>query len=194
MNFNRMNKYRKIPVEVEAIQFTDKTKDRVYNWAKSIQGNVFHDWDDFGSASLFVPKIEDFVQRGFDGIALVVNDRSFTLESSSFPDWLPEQLEMISAYLTDPGFRDELDVKLPSVVANVYSDQEASPIAAISQGLREALAPGGVRSMPPREQMAGLRSRDFEALLKPVVTAAPLEVTLVGDLDEKTAVRSGRRP
>lgn len=123
-----------------------------------------------------------------ENIALVVNDRSFTLESSSFPDWLPEQLEMISAYLTDPGFRDELDVKLPSVVANVYSDQEASPIAAISQGLREALAPGGVRSMPPREQMAGLRSRDFEALLKPVVTAAPLEVTLVGDLDEKTAV------
>jgi len=38
--------------------------------------DVFHDWDDFGSASLFVPKIEDFVQRGFDGIALVVNDPS----------------------------------------------------------------------------------------------------------------------
>lgn len=123
-----------------------------------------------------------------ESIALTVNDRSFTLESSSFPDWLPEQLEVMAAYLTDPGFRDELDVKLPSVVANVYSDQEASPIAAISQGLREAATPGGVRSMPPRERMAELRSRDFEALLKPVVTTAPLEVTLVGDVDEKTAV------
>ncbi len=123
-----------------------------------------------------------------ESIALTVNDRSFTLESSSFPDWLPEQLELIAAYLTDPGFRNELDVKLPSVVANVYSDQEASPIAAISQGLRETLAPGGIGGMPPRAQIAGLRSRDFEALLKPVVTTAPLEVTLVGDLDEKTAI------
>ena len=123
-----------------------------------------------------------------ESIALTVNDRSFTLESSSFPDWLPEQLEVMAAYLTDPGFRDELDVKLPSVVANVYSDQEASPIAALSQGLQEAVTPGGVRSMPPRAQMADLRSRDFEALLRPVVTASPLEVTLVGDLDEKAAV------
>lgn len=121
-----------------------------------------------------------------ESIALTVNDRSFTLESSSFPDWLPEQLEVMAAYLTDPGFRDELDVKLPSVVANVYSDQEASPIAAISQGLREVAAPGGVRTMPPR--MTELRSRDFEALLKPVLANAPLEVTLVGDVDEKTAV------
>lgn len=121
-------------------------------------------------------------------IALSVNDRSFTLGSSSFPDWLPIQLEVIAAYLTDPGFRDELDVKLPSLVANIYSDQEASPIAAISQGLREAVALGGARSMPPRDHLAALRSRDFQALLKPVVTTAPLEVTLVGDLDEKTAV------
>ncbi|MDP3595092.1 pitrilysin family protein [Phenylobacterium sp.] len=125
-----------------------------------------------------------------ENLALNVNDRSFTLESSSFPDWVPIQLELIAAYLTDPGFRDELDVKLPSVVANAYSDLEASPVAAISQGMRKAVAPGGVRSMPPREQMGALRSRDFEALLKPVVTAAALEVTLVGDLDEKTAIEA----
>jgi len=58
MNFNRMNKYRKIPVEVEAIQFTDKTKDRVYNWAKSIQGNVFHDWDEYKKPILKIPTLE----------------------------------------------------------------------------------------------------------------------------------------
>lgn len=128
------------------------------------------------------------VDGPLENIALEVNDRSFTLESSSFPEWLPIQLEVIAAYLTDPGFRDELDVKLPSVVANAYSEVEASPISAVSEELRKLAGPGGVRSKPPRERMASLRSHDFEALLKPVVTTSPLEVTLVGDVDEKTAV------
>lgn len=37
--------YRKVAVTVKAVQFTDKNKDSVYNWAKSIQGNVYHDFD-----------------------------------------------------------------------------------------------------------------------------------------------------
>lgn len=123
-------------------------------------------------------------------IALMVNNRSFSLESSLFTDWLLIQLELASAYLTDPGFRDDLDVKLPSVIANIYGEREASPIAAISQGLRETATPAGVRSMPPRDQLAALRSRDFDALLRPIATTSPLEVTLVGDLDEKTAVEA----
>ncbi len=121
-------------------------------------------------------------------IDLVMNNRSFALESDAFPDWLGTQFRVMAAYLTDPGFRDELDVKLPSVVANVYRDEEASPVQAIYQGLREAVAPGGPRSRPPRAELAALRSRDFEGLLRTAVTSSPLEVTLVGDIDEPTAV------
>lgn len=33
-------KYRKKPVEVEAMQFTDESKERVYRWASSLQMNV----------------------------------------------------------------------------------------------------------------------------------------------------------
>ena len=36
----------------------------------------------------------------------------------------------------------------------------------------------------------GLRSADFERLLKPVITSAPLEVTVVGDIDEARAVQA----
>ena len=36
-----MAKYRKKPVVIEAVQFTDETKDRVYHWASEKQGNVY---------------------------------------------------------------------------------------------------------------------------------------------------------
>lgn len=52
-----MGKFRKIPVEIEAVRFTNETKDSVYNWAKSIQGNVYHDFKD-GKPILKIPTLE----------------------------------------------------------------------------------------------------------------------------------------
>lgn len=39
-------KYLSKQIEVEAVQFTDKTKDRVLSWAQQIQQNVSHGWED----------------------------------------------------------------------------------------------------------------------------------------------------
>ena len=41
-----MGMYRKKPAVIEAVQFTDETKDRVYNWAAEKQNNVYHGWDE----------------------------------------------------------------------------------------------------------------------------------------------------
>ena len=38
--------YRKKPIEVEAMQFTDEMKNRVFSWASQIQGNIFPDFKD----------------------------------------------------------------------------------------------------------------------------------------------------
>lgn len=50
--------YRKVAVTVKAVQFTSDNKDLVYNWAKSIQANVFHDWDDNKQPILKIPTLE----------------------------------------------------------------------------------------------------------------------------------------
>lgn len=133
-------------------------------------------------------EIEDLAGPEPLSMELVMYHRSFTLEANSFVEHLPAQLQLIGAYLSDPGFRPDADAKIPTVVANLYSAAEASPAAAINHGLRLSLLPGG-RARPPQAKMAALTARDFAALLKPVVTTAPLEVTLVGDIDEAQAVK-----
>jgi hypothetical protein len=50
-------KFRKKPVTVEAVQFTDKNKDMVYHWAFQIQGNVYHSWKD-ENPILLIPTLE----------------------------------------------------------------------------------------------------------------------------------------
>lgn len=51
-------KFRKKPIEIEAVQFTNENKDMVYNWAKSIQANVYHDWDGLKQPVLKIPTLE----------------------------------------------------------------------------------------------------------------------------------------
>lgn len=51
-------KFRKKPIEIEAIQFTNETKDKVYNWAKELQMNVQHSLDSENKPCILVPTLE----------------------------------------------------------------------------------------------------------------------------------------
>lgn len=51
-------KYKKKPVVIEAVQFTEDNKDQVYNWASSIQENVYPTIDDLGGPAILIPTLE----------------------------------------------------------------------------------------------------------------------------------------
>lgn len=51
-------KYRKKPVEIEAIQFTDENKDIVFCWASSIQMNISPSFDEKNNPVLIIPTLE----------------------------------------------------------------------------------------------------------------------------------------
>jgi hypothetical protein len=67
-------KYRKKPVEIEAMQFTDKDKDRVYAWASSLQMNIEPTFRE-GKPVLLIPTLEgemiasigDYIIKGVQG-------------------------------------------------------------------------------------------------------------------------------
>jgi hypothetical protein len=50
-------KARKIPIEVEYMQFTDENKNQVYSWASEIQMNITPSFED-GKPCLRVPTLE----------------------------------------------------------------------------------------------------------------------------------------
>ena len=52
------SKYKKKPVVIEAVQFTDELKDRICQWAKSIQNNVWSSWSADGTPCLMIPTLE----------------------------------------------------------------------------------------------------------------------------------------
>jgi len=51
-------KYIKLPVAIEAQQFTDEMKDRVYRWASEKQTNIYPTKDEYGHPILVIPTLE----------------------------------------------------------------------------------------------------------------------------------------
>ncbi len=53
-----IGEYIKKPIKITAVRFIEKTKDQVYTWATSIQGNVTYGWNKEGKPILKIPTLE----------------------------------------------------------------------------------------------------------------------------------------
>jgi zinc protease len=114
---------------------------------------------------------------------------AFMLSSSILSDNLAQQMHLLAAYMTDPGFRPLIDEKLPTAIDLSYRTFDTDPSLVATLALERALFPGR-ESLPPRERLAAYRAADFERMLKPALTRSPVEVTIVGDVTEDSATRA----
>jgi zinc protease len=121
--------------------------------------------------------------------SLGVETDSWQLSSSPMAEQVPQQLQLLAAYMTDPGFRPLMGDKLPTAIDFVYRSYRTEPGTVALVALENALYPGKT-SVPPRETMAAWRVPQFERLMRPVLTNAPIEVTIVGDVSEADAIKA----
>lgn len=121
---------------------------------------------------------------------LSMGTRSFVLQGDTRPADLDAQLQYLTATLTDPGFRRDFDQVRINAIRNIYRSRTSSPEGVAADALLEVIDPASPRRLPQFDVMLEADQSDFERILKPALTQAPLEVTLVGDVDEATAVEA----
>jgi zinc protease len=118
-----------------------------------------------------------------------INNDNFALRALTLASSLPLEMSLLAAYMSDPGFRSEIDARLPTAVDLVYRMKATDPSATAVEALDKALFPG-TATMPPPEEMARWGSGDFARILKPALTQAPLEIAVVGALEESAAIEA----
>ena len=127
-----------------------------------------------------------FSDRGW-GAELHVLDDAFVFEGLAASNGLESQLQILAAYLTDPGFRPILDSRLPTAIESVYRFHKTDPGLVLGEALNNAIEPGNPLTLPSRERLSQVRTRDFERLFKRSLLESPLEITIVGDVSEAEA-------
>jgi len=120
---------------------------------------------------------------------LVAGDDSFGSSGTTTMTDLPLQLKVTAAYLTDPGYRAEAQSRWASLVPTYEAQLDATPQSVAARDVGRILASGDQRFGIPDEQTLLSRNLgELKAALTPILASAPIEIGIVGDIDEAAVI------
>lgn len=119
-----------------------------------------------------------------------VGSDAFGLSGSTTPDDLLLQLQVLRAFITDPGYRPEALRQFRKGIEESYAQASHSLSAAQGMQVPRLLASGDERfGLPDDKQVLLGRSYDeAREWMTPQLQSGPLEVAMVGDFDLEKAI------
>jgi zinc protease len=124
---------------------------------------------------------------------LAITRDAFVIVGATRPSDLDIELQLITAYLSDPGFRPDVDARIPTAVRTLYEITKSEPGFAAALARDKSLPPPRILDLPDEHDLDGVKSADFARVLGPPLKNDALEVTIVGDIDEASATAAVAR-
>jgi zinc protease len=126
------------------------------------------------------------VQTGF----AVGDDAIFTGGTTSPRDFAL-QMKISAAFLTYPGYRREAETRWESLVPVIEAQAKATPQSVAQMKLPAVLANDDPRFGFPDQDVLQQRNLDeAKTLLAPLLATAPIEIAVVGDVDEAAVMKA----
>lgn len=119
----------------------------------------------------------------------LVESNRFRWYASTRPEDLTLQMQLLAAYVTDPGLRPEPLERFKARYAAPTTLSAASPGDALARRVRELLSGGDKRAAPPsREEIQSLDMRVAGPRLREAIGRGPVRVVVVGDVTVDQAI------
>ena len=123
------------------------------------------------------------------GVSFSVDDDAFTLSGETTPDTLEEQLTLMRAYVTNPGFRDEAVTEFKRALDYLYQQLERTPGGFAQDEVAQFLHSGDTRfGYPPRDAVEALTGAQTKEWVMPDLQSGYCEITIVGSFDKETVI------
>jgi len=147
-----------------------------------------------GLGQLNTSQLEQALAGKSTGVDFRVGETHCGLSANSVPDELELMFQLLYAHLLDPGFREDA---LKLVRERMHQDYRSlsSSIDGMMRikGLR-FLAGGDSRfGLPTPEQIDAITLDDIQGWIQPQLKKAPLELSVVGDVDIERVIDLARR-
>ena len=134
-------------------------------------------------------ELKDLLAGKVITVGASVTDNAFVATGATTAQDLALQMKVSAAYLLDPGFRPEAASQWANAVPIIEKQLDAQPESVSKLRLPALLAGGDQRFGVPGAAVLSKRNFDeARVALAPVIASAPIEITIVGDVDEKAAI------
>ncbi len=114
---------------------------------------------------------------------LNIGDDAMTLSGRTRTDDLDTQMQVLAAYVADPGWRPEGFQRMRTYGLNLLRQMEATPDGVVRRDLDALLHSGDPRwAFPGQKEIETSTAADVRALLEKPLAQGPVEVIVVGDV------------
>ncbi|MGV2184245.1 M16 family metallopeptidase [Rhizobium rhizogenes] len=119
-----------------------------------------------------------------------IQDGAFRFEGATRPDDLAMQLQLLTAYASDPAYRPDVFKRVQQAYLNSLPQLQATPGGVVSRDLAGLLHSDDPRwTFPDQAQLRDAKPEDFEGLLRPLLSNGQIEIIIVGDIKVDGAIR-----
>jgi len=116
-------------------------------------------------------------------------DDAFVFQGATRTGDLPTQMQVLAAYVAEPGFREEAFLRMKAAGKTVHDQFEATDSGVLSRDLGGLLHGGDRRwTYPSRDEIANGRLEDLVGQVAPHVSDGRIEVVIAGDVTVEDAV------
>ncbi len=144
---------------------------------------------DGGLGKLSVKDMERTLSGHIYSANLGVTEDAYVLSGGTRGEDLELQLQVLAAFLTDPGWRPEGFGRYSAMSARIHDQLASTSSGVLGRDLGALLRSGDRRwAFPGRQEVAATRLEDLKAALAPSMTSGPIEVVVVGDITVEKAV------
>jgi zinc protease len=124
------------------------------------------------------------------GADLLVGDDAFQLIGGTRPEDFALQMQVLAAYVSDPGWRPTGWERMRGFSATLQDQAATTPGGVFGRDSGRLLHDGDRRwATPSREEMAASNIADARAVLDRALGRGPIEIVVVGDVDVEEAIR-----
>jgi zinc protease len=128
------------------------------------------------------------------GARFGIAEDAFVLSGSTRTDDLPTQLQVLAAYLAEPGWRPEAFQRMMGAGKTLHDQYESTDSGVIARDLGRLLHNGDRRwGFPSRQEIADARLADLQGQIMPNLSTGPVEVVIVGDITVEKATEAVAR-
>lgn len=120
-----------------------------------------------------------------------LTDEAFVLSGTTRGEDLDTQMQVLAAYVSDPGWRPEAFDRYAAVAASIHDQLASTSGGVLGRDLAALLRGGDARwAFPSRQDLAASRLEDLRRAVDPALASGPLEVVVVGDVTVEKAIEA----
>lgn len=144
-----------------------------------------------GLQQIAAEDMERVLAANFYGASFGISDDAFILSGNTRPSDLTVQMQILTAYLTEPGWRPEAFERLKTSGKTIHDQYEATDNGVLQRDLGALLHSGDARWVfPTKDEIANARLEAFKSDVMPAMAAGAIEVVVVGDIDVDKAIEA----